>query len=67
MEVLDTVREFIFDGETFPDPNPEMTIGEVTNHYANLYPEWTTASVDYKETEGNIVRYEVRSSFKEKG
>ncbi len=38
------MREFVYDGRSFPDPDPTLTVDEVRQHMANFFPELSNAS-----------------------
>jgi PRTRC genetic system protein C len=50
-------REFVFDGRTLPDPNPNMSVEQVRDMYIPTHPEITTASVTGPETIDGKLRY----------
>lgn len=36
-------RTFIYDGREFPDPDPNLGVEDVRQHYANFFPELSNA------------------------
>ncbi len=48
-------REFIYDGRTFPDPDPEMAVDDVRRMLADFLPELATAETSQAEVEGVTV------------
>lgn len=36
-------RVFVCDGREFPDPDPEMTVDQVRQHFAHFLPELSNA------------------------
>jgi len=36
-------REFVYDGRSFPDPDPNLKVDEVRQHMANYFPELSNA------------------------
>lgn len=49
------------------DPNPSFTPEEVMNHYANIHPELTTATVSGPKMTHNGAEYEFKSTVGTKG
>ena len=50
MKVEALEREFRYNGGLrLPDPNPNLTVGEVINLYATTYTEITTAAIEGPE------------------
>ena len=39
------MREFVYDGRTFPDPDPSLSVEEVKQTFASFFPEVATAEV----------------------
>ncbi|MDD4986248.1 MAG: PRTRC system protein C [Dehalococcoidales bacterium] len=37
------MREFIYDGRSFPDPDPKMTVDEVKQSMVDFFPELANA------------------------
>ena len=37
------MREFVYDGRTFPDPDPKLSTDEVRQSMANFFPELANA------------------------
>lgn len=60
-------REFIHNGQTLPDPNPEMDAQEVLDFYANTYPELTSATVEELEPTTESIQYEFKIAKGTKG
>ena len=59
-------REFIFNDNVLPDPNPNISPEEVKEIYANEYPELITANVFGPDYRDDKAIYEFKSSFKPK-
>jgi len=36
-------RVFVYDGREFPDPDPELKVDEVRQHFAHYFPELSNA------------------------
>lgn len=49
------------------DPNPAFTVEEVVSHYANVYPELTTATIDGPKMTENGAEYEFKKTVGTKG
>ena len=47
-------REFVFDKQTLPDPNPKFTVEQIIDFYSNQYPELTNASYEEKREKDKI-------------
>jgi PRTRC genetic system protein C len=45
-------RQFRYNNQTLPDPNPKLEPGGVVEHYATLYPELTTCTIEGPELKG---------------
>ncbi len=64
-------RQFAFkkDGNkiTLPDPNPELSVTEVMNFYANQYPELTTSTVGGPEIKDDMAVYTFKTTIGTKG
>jgi PRTRC genetic system protein C len=68
MKVQALEREFRYNGGLrLPDPNPNLTVGEVINLYATNYPEITTAAVEGPEVIGNKLVYRLTRAIGTKG
>lgn len=39
------MREFVYDGRTFPDPDPALSVEEVKTSFAQFFPELANAEV----------------------
>lgn len=44
-----------------PDPNPEWSVKEVMEHYANTYPELTNCSFNEPKIENDELIYKISS------
>lgn len=67
MEVKHPKREFVFEKETLPDPNPAMTAGEVASFYSNAHPELITSLVGKPKLVGDKVVIEFTPNAGTKG
>jgi PRTRC genetic system protein C len=68
MNVEALQREFRYNGGLrLPDPNPNLTVGEVINLYAATYPEITTAAIEGPEVIGNKLVYRLTRAIGTKG
>ncbi|OGV45836.1 MAG: hypothetical protein A2017_18215 [Lentisphaerae bacterium GWF2_44_16] len=65
VEVLE--RVFEFNGVRLPDPGPDLTVDEVKNHYAQVYPELTNSAAKGPVTEKNKQVYSFNHSTGTKG
>src|SRR5438270_6530365 len=60
-------REFVFDGKTLPDPNPDMAVEQVREMYISAHPEITTATVTGPEPVDGKMRYTFSRAIGAKG
>jgi PRTRC genetic system protein C len=60
-------REFVFDGKTLPDPNPDMAVEQVREMYIPAHPEITTATVTGPEPVNGKMRYTFSRAIGAKG
>src|SRR3954453_5848256 len=60
-------REFVFDGKTLPDPNPDMAVEQVREMYIPAHPEITTATVTGPEPVDGKMRYTFSRAIGAKG
>jgi PRTRC genetic system protein C len=57
IKVTKLEREFVFDGRSLPDPNPNMSVEQVREMYISTHPEITTATVTGPEAIDGRLRY----------
>ena len=57
MNIETLERQFRYNNQTLPDPNPKLEPGAVAEHYAALYPELTTCSIEGPEVKGKRSLY----------
>lgn len=67
MEILKAVREFRYNSVVLPDPDPNLTIEQVRDTFAALYPEIVNADVEGPETAGAKMIYTFRRAVGTKG
>lgn len=69
MGITITLLERIFKyGEVeLADPNPKMSIEDVTNYYCGIYPELTTATVSGPKIEKDKQVFEFKTVIGTKG
>jgi PRTRC genetic system protein C len=68
MKVEALKREFHYNGGLrLPDPNPNLTVGEVISLYATTYPEITTAAIEGPEVIGDKLVYRLTRAIGTKG
>lgn len=59
------MREFIYDGRTFPDPDPAMAADEVRRMLADFLPELATAETIEHQQEGvTVIEFKKRVGTK---
>lgn len=59
-------REFIYDGRTFPDPDPEMPVDEIRKMLADFLPELATAETTQNQV-GDVTVIEFKKRVGTKG
>ena len=47
-------RKFSFDGRSLADPDPNLSIDEVRQHYAGAYPALNNASYEEEVTDSGV-------------
>lgn len=67
MAITKLVREFKYEEELLPDPDPGMSPEEVISFYSGKYPALTTAHVEDQETKGNKITYTIGAAIGTKG
>ena len=60
------MRQFVYDGRTFPDPDPKLSVDEVRQYLANLLPELANAETRTSKR-GNDDVYEFKKRVGVKG
>ena len=68
IKVTPVQRVFIFENETFTDPNPNFTPYEVVDHLSNIHPELATAEIDEgSDIVDGVITYSIKTVISEKG
>lgn len=67
MDIQNLTREFRYNGVTLADPSPAMSLPQVRDFYANVYPEITSADIEGPEQIGAKVIYSFRRAVGTKG
>src|SRR5205807_8244851 len=67
IKVEKLLREFVFDGKTLPDPNPDMPIEQVREMYIPAHPEITTETVTGPQPVDGKMRYTFSRAIGAKG
>lgn len=67
LQVTNLKRVFKLDKEILPDPNPQLSIEDVMQHYALKYPELTTSTVHGPTIEGEQAVYQFKTTVGTKG
>ncbi len=67
MEIQALEREFRYNGVRLADPNPDFTLEQVRDFYANVYPEIVSADIDGPESTANKNIYTFRRAVGTKG
>lgn len=58
-------RKFVYDGREFPDPDPELKVDEVRQHFAHFFPELSNAETkESKRGEDTIHEFKKRVGTK---
>lgn len=59
------MRKFVYEGRTFPDPDPRMNIDEVRHHFMESFPALNNASSsETKDGEDTITTFTKRVGTK---
>lgn len=61
------VREFKYNSVKLADPNPALSLIQVRDFFANVYPEITSADIEGPEVIGNKNVYSFRRAVGTKG
>ncbi len=48
-------REFVYDGRSFPDPDPNLSVEEVKTMMADFFPEISNAETREKQEGDNTI------------
>lgn len=67
MEITPTEREFRYNAVKLADPSPTMTLVQVRDFYANVYPEIISADIDGPDHVGGKQIYTFRRAVGTKG
>jgi PRTRC genetic system protein C len=67
MDIQNLIREFRYNGVTLADPSAAMSLPQVRDFYANVYPEITSADIEGPEQVGAKVIYTFRRAVGTKG
>jgi len=59
MPITTLTREFLYEDEILPDPDPSMTTDEVIGFYSAKYPALVTAHVESQETKKDKIVYTI--------
>ncbi|MFA4837454.1 MAG: PRTRC system protein C [Dehalococcoidia bacterium] len=58
-------REFIYDGRTFPDPDPAMAVDDVRRMLADFLPELATAeTLQNQQGDTTVIEFKKRVGTK---
>lgn len=59
------MREFVYDGRSFPDPDPNLKVDEVRQHMAQFFPELSNAETkESKRGEDTVIEFKKRVGTK---
>jgi PRTRC genetic system protein C len=67
MNIQQLEREFSYNGVRLADPAPAMTLQQVRDFYANIYPEIVSADIEGPKQIGNKTIYTFRRAVGTKG
>jgi PRTRC genetic system protein C len=67
MDIQNLTREFRYNGVALPDPGQVLSLPQVRDFYANVYPEITSADIEGPEQVGGKVIYTFRRAVGTKG
>ena len=58
-------RVIVYDGREFPDPDPNLSVDEIRQHFANFFPELSNAETKQsKRGEDDIIEFKKRVGTK---
>jgi len=58
-------RIFVYDGREFPDPDQNLKVDEVRQHFAHFFPELSNAETkESKRGEDNVYEFKKRVGVK---
>lgn len=67
LKIETIVRAFAYNGMALVDPDAKMSVAEVKEFYANLYPELNNAAIEGPKQTGEKMTYEFRKAVGTKG
>jgi len=67
MDIQNLQREFNYNGVALADPSPTLSLPQVRDFYANVYPEITSADIEGPKQVGAKVAYTFRRAVGTKG
>lgn len=67
MEVQQLTREFTFNGIKLADPGAALSVDQVKDFYASVYPDITNAEIEGPEVQGDKHVYTFRRAVGTKG
>lgn len=67
MALKQAQRRFIYDQMVLEDINPAMSVEQIRDHYAEVYPELTQAEIDGPKNEDGKMVYEFEKAVGTKG
>lgn len=67
LSIEKNTREFKYNGQALPDPDPKLTVDAVKEFYAHHYPDITNAAIEGPERVGAKMVYEFRRAVGTKG
>jgi PRTRC genetic system protein C len=67
MDIQNLQREFNYNGVALADPSPTLSLPQVRDFYANVYPEITSADIEGPKQVGAKVVYTFRRAVGTKG
>lgn len=67
MDIQSLTREFRYNGVVLPDPGQMLSLPQVRDFYANVYPEITSADIEGPQQTGAKVIYTFRRAVGTKG
>lgn len=67
MDIQNLTREFRYNGVVLPDPAATLSLPQVRDFYANVYPEITSADIEGPVQTGGKILYTFRRAVGTKG
>lgn len=67
MKIQQLERSFSYSGMVLPDPGKNLSVDQVKDVFASIYPELTTASIEGPEIRAGKMVYSLKKAIGTKG